>query len=71
MEAKIDQLFLVSPSNCIGNMLGVSAEIIIEFVAEVSFQRGGKYWQIIKNVVSRRRTLEKKKLLGSKLKRMN
>jgi hypothetical protein len=39
-------------------MLGVSAEIMIEFIAKIRFRRGGKCWQIIKNVVSGRRTLK-------------
>jgi hypothetical protein len=67
MEARINQLFLVPRSDCIGNMLVVSAEVTIKFVMEIRFRRGGKCWQIIKNVVSRRRTL-KKDFLASKVK---
>ena len=60
MEARINSSLLVPPSDCLGNMLRVSAEVTIEFVAEIRFRRGGKCWQIVENVVSGRRTLKKR-----------
>ena len=44
MEARIDIAFLVPPSDCVGNMLGICAEVTIEFVAKILFRRGGKCW---------------------------
>ena len=35
MEARIDIAFLVPPSDCVGNMLGICAEVTIEFVAKI------------------------------------
>ena len=43
-------------------MLRVGAEITIKYIAKIGFRRGGKCWQIIKNVVSGRRTLKEKVL---------
>jgi hypothetical protein len=54
MEARINRSFLSPPSNRVSNVLRVSAEITIQFVAKIGLRRGGKCWQIIKNVVSGR-----------------
>ena len=35
MEARIDKVFLVPPRDCVGNMLGIRAEITIEFVVKI------------------------------------
>jgi hypothetical protein len=66
MKARINEALLVPPSDWIGNMLRVSAEITIEFITKIRFRRRGKCWQIIKNVVSGRRTLKEKVWASSK-----
>ena len=70
MEVRINSSLLVPPSDCLGNMLRVSAEVTIKFVVEIRFRRGRKCWQIVENVVSGRRTL-KKRSFGIKVKRMD
>ena len=50
MEVGIYKPFLVPPSECIGYMLRVSAEITVQFITKVRFRRGRKSWQLIKDV---------------------
>jgi hypothetical protein len=57
MEARINRMILVPPSNSIRNMLRVSGEITLKFIMEIGFQRGGKCRQIIEDVVNERRSL--------------
>ena len=42
METRKDKLFLIPPSDRVGDMLRVSAEITIELVSKISLQGGGK-----------------------------
>jgi hypothetical protein len=42
METRISTPFLVPPTDRVGDMLRVCAEITIELVAKITFQRGGK-----------------------------
>jgi hypothetical protein len=55
VKARINKPILVPPSESICDMLGVSAKITIQFVTKIGIKRGRKSWQIIKDVVSRRR----------------
>jgi hypothetical protein len=61
MEAGINRPLLIPPSKWIGDMLRVGAEITIQFVTKVGFWRGGKCWQLIKEVFGRRRGVLKEK----------
>ena len=38
METRINEVFPVPPSDWIGNMLGVGAEIMIEFIVKIRLE---------------------------------
>jgi len=51
MKTRINTPLLMPPSESIGNMLRVSAEITIEFIMQVGLRWGGECWQVIKDVL--------------------
>ena len=53
MKTRVSDPLLMPPSDGIGYMFRVSAEIMIQFISKIRLWGGGKGWQVIENVVRR------------------
>ena len=51
MKARVNEPLLIPPGKGVGYMLGVGAEIMIQFIMKVEFWWGGKGREIVEDIL--------------------